>query len=292
MPSFLIITSTEDKASMNIREHFLKSDQFKFNKASLKWHENDLYQLESMEGSQSSKVYLGLTDERLIFLDDLKLKDIKLDFIIFASRHVSKTSRPSLLIHATGNWNDDADFGGAPNDLSKTSALLLKIGYESLIENVRSAQLSGFPIDMEVTHHGPTVLDKPLVFMELGSSIKEWNNLLAGKVVAESIINTIYSYEEVKHQYNRIGLGFGGTHYAPNFSRILLKNEIAFSFICPKYFIMDLDESKISLMMKNTVEKVDCFVIDWKGINSEGKQHLIPMLEKFDIPILKTKDFN
>ena len=292
MPSFLIITSTEDKASMNIREHFLKSDQFKFNKASLKWHENDLYQLESMEGSQSSKVYLGLTDERLIFLDDLKLKDIEVDFIIFASRHVSKTSRPSLLIHATGNWNDDADFGGVPNDLSKTSALLLKVGYESLIEKVKSAQLNGFPIDMEVTHHGPTVLDKPLVFMELGSSIKEWNNLVASKVVTESIINTIYKYERIDHQSNRIGLGFGGTHYTPNFSRVLLKNEIAFSFICPKYFIMDLDESKISLMMKNTVEKVDCFVIDWKGINSEGKQHLIPMLEKFNIPILKTKDFN
>jgi D-aminoacyl-tRNA deacylase len=292
MPSFLIITSTEDKASMNIREHFLKSDQFKFNKTSLKWHKNDLYQLESIEGSQSSKVYLGLTDERLIFLDDLKTKNIKLDFIIFASRHVSKTSRPSLLIHTTGNWNDNADFGGVPNDLSKTSALLLKMGYESLIENVKSAQLNGFPIDMEVTHHGPTILDKPLVFMELGSSIKEWSNLIAGKVVAESIINTIYKYERNYHQSNRIGLGFGGTHYAPNFSRILLKNEIAFSFICPKYFIMDLDESKISLMMKNTVEKVDCFVIDWKGINSEGKRHLIPMLEKFNIPILKTKDFN
>ena len=292
MPSFLIISSTEDKASMNIREHFFKSDQFSFNKTSLKWHENDLYQLESIEGSQSFKVYLGLTDDRLIFLDDLKLKNIELDFIIFASRHVSKTSRPSLLIHTTGNWNEDTDFGGAPNDLSKTSALLLKVGYESLIEHVKSEQLNGFPIDMEVTHHGPTVLDKSLIFMELGSSIKEWSNLIAGKVVAESIVDTIYKYEGNFYQNNRIGLGFGGTHYAPNFSRILLNNEIAFSFICPKYFIMDLDQSMINLMINNTVEKVNCFVIDWKGINSEGKKHLIPILEKFDIPILKTKDFN
>jgi D-aminoacyl-tRNA deacylase len=291
MPSFLIITSTEDKASMNIRRHFLDSGKFKFNKTSLKWSENDLYQLESTEGSQISKVYLGLTDERLIFLDDLNLSNFDSDFIIFASRHVSKTSRPSLLIHTTGNWNDDTSFGGAPNDLSKTSALLLKAGYESLIENTKSAQLSGFPIDMEVTHHGPTILNKPLVFMELGSSIKEWNNVLAAKVVTDSIVGTINKYEIISHQYSRIGLGFGGTHYAPNFSRILLNNKIAFSFICPKYFIVDLDESMLNLMIKNTVEKVDCFVVDWKGINSEGKQHLIPILEQFNIPILKTKDF-
>ena len=292
MPIFLIITSTEDKASLNIREHFFKSDQFKFNKTFLKWNKNDLYQLESMEGSHSSKVYLGLTDDRLIFLNDLKLDDFDSDFIIFASRHVSKTSRPSLLIHTTGNWNEDADFGGTPNDLSKTSALLLKSGYECLVENAKYVGLSGFPIDMEVTHHGPTILDKPLIFMELGSSIKEWNNKVAAKVVADSIVNTITKYETISHLDNRIGLGFGGTHYAPNFSRILLNNEIAFSFICPKYFIMDLDASMINLMIKNTVEKVDCFVIDWKGINSEGKQHLIPILEKFDIPILKTKDFS
>lgn len=292
MPSFLIITSTEDKASMNIRSHFLDSDKFRFNKTSLKWHENDLYQLESIKGTQKSKVYLGLTDERLIFLDDLKLTNFDSDFIIFASRHVSKTSRPSLLIHTTGNWNENTDFGGTPNDLSKTSALLLKVGYEALIKKTKSAQLSSFAIDVEVTHHGPTTLNKPLIFMELGSSIKEWNNTVASRVVAESIISTIDEYEMIDNCYNRIGLGFGGTHYAPNFSRILLKKEVAFSFICPKYFIMDLDESKINLMITNTVEKVDCFVIDWKGINSEGKQYLIPILEKFDIPILKTKDFD
>lgn len=292
MPNFLIITSTEDKASMNIREHLLKSTRFKFSKTPLKWHENYLYQLESLEETKTSKLYLGLTDARLIFLDDLKLNNFDIDLIIFASRHVSKTSRPSLLIHTTGNWNDDANFGGSPNDLSKTSALLLKAGYESLLENTKSARLSDFLIDIEVTHHGPTILDKPLIFMELGSSIQEWNNMAAAKVVSESIVDTVINYEIMSHQKNRIGLGFGGTHYAPNFSRILLNNDIALSFICPKYFIKDLDKSKINLMLKNTVEKVDCFVIDWKGINSEGKQHLIPILEVFEIPILKTKDFN
>ncbi|TFG25484.1 MAG: hypothetical protein EU533_01135 [Promethearchaeota archaeon] len=292
MPNFLIITSTEDKASMNIREQFLKSKQYTFNESSLKWHENKVYQMEPLKGAQCSTVYLGLTNEKLIFLDDLKLNDLKTDFIIFASRHASKASRPSLLVHTTGNWNDSADFGGSPNDLSEASALLFKAGFISLIESANFARLIDFPVDVEVTHHGPTILDKPLIFLELGSSKKEWGNIPAGKVVADAIINTVIKYEYLLSPNIKIGLGFGGTHYAPNFNRMLLNNEVAISFICPKYFIRELDDSMIKLMIENTFEKVDCFIIDWKGINSEGKSHLIPILEEYDIPILKTKDFN
>jgi hypothetical protein len=40
------------------------------------------------------------------------------------------------------------------------------------------------------------------------------------------------------------------------------------------------------------LEKVDYFIIDWKGTNSEDKKHLVPLLEKFDIPIRKTKSFS
>ena len=102
------------------------------------------------------------------------LEEINPELFIFASRHVSEASRPSFLIHATGNWDVNADFGGSPNDLSNTSALLLKAGFVSLTENAKSTQLSDFMVNVEVTHHGPTVLKKPLVFMELGSSKKEW----------------------------------------------------------------------------------------------------------------------
>jgi hypothetical protein len=43
-------------------------------------------------------------------------------------------------------------------------------------------------------------------------------------------------------------------------------------------------------MVNNTLEKVDYFIIDWKGTNSEDKRYLLPMLEDFNIPIKKTKE--
>ena len=286
---------------MNIRDKFLNERDYSFEETGSLWHEHPVFKLihipvndEEQPNLGEIEVYLGLTKEPLIFLNDLKLEEsnIRPDFLIFASRHTSKTARPAFLVHTTGNWGKEADFGGEPNTLSLTSALLLKAGYMSLIEKDLQTLLSDFSFDIEVTHHGPTKLDIPLVFMELGSSKVEWEIAEAGKFVATTVANTIYRYLELKNKgNNEIGLGFGGTHYAPNFQRLIETKNIAISFICPKYYIQELKSEMISKMIRNTSERVDYFLIDWKGTNSADKKHLIPLLEEFNIPIKKTKDF-
>jgi D-aminoacyl-tRNA deacylase len=194
---FLIVTSTEDIASMNIRENLLAL--FKFGETDAKWHKNQLFEfdLKSKFGNQFEKdrVFLGLTDEPLIFLNDLKLdqSQISPDLLILASRHRSEKGRPAFLIHSTGNWNEKADFGGNPQELSKTSAYLLKSGFLSLVAQYNLSKLIEFSIDIEVTHHGQTRTEKPLVFIELGSTEREWRIKEGGKVVAKSIIGSISS---------------------------------------------------------------------------------------------------
>jgi D-aminoacyl-tRNA deacylase len=286
---------------MNIRDKFLKAEHYTFEETDLLWHKNPVFKLivpvagdKKQSNNDEAEVYLGLTKEPLIFLNDMKLEDsdIKPDIIIFASRHTSKTARPAFLVHTTGNWGKNADFGGDPHTLSLTSALLQKAGFLSLIEKDLPTNLSGFSFDIEVTHHGPTSLGIPLIFMELGSSKVEWEIVEAGDSVANAIINTINKYIELTRKGNQqICLGFGGTHYAPNFQRLIESKNIALSFICPKYYIQELNVDLITKMIQNTSEKVDYFLIDWKGTNSADKKHLIPLLEEFEIPIKKTKDF-
>ncbi|MFW9826352.1 MAG: D-aminoacyl-tRNA deacylase [Candidatus Thorarchaeota archaeon] len=276
---------------MNIREKFLNSSGFDFKIVEFNWHDNPVFKLKGR--LQENEIYLGLTKEPLIFLNDLKLENSKLnpDYLIFASRHTSKTARPAFLVHTTGNWSKNADFGGAPQELSKTSALLHKAAFISLIEQVYPPTLNKFAIDIEVTHHGPTNLNKPLIFTELGSSKEEWKINDAGELLSNSIINTIQKFINYKEDFNQIiALGFGGTHYAPNFQRLIINKDIAMSFICPKYYIRELNEILIRKMIKNTSERVDYFLIDWKGTNSIDREHLIPILENFNVPIKKTKD--
>ena len=282
----------EDKASLNIREKFLNPKIFEFKETEHIWHNNPVFEL--INSLEDVITFLGLTKEPLIFLNDLKLNNttINPDFLIFASRHTSKTARPALLVHTTGNWSNNTDFGGDAQELSKTSALLHKAGLVSFIKKGLPTSLSNFSLDIEVTHHGPTRLEKPLIFMELGSSKAEWAIDDAGELIARIIINAIFKYLEfIKTDDQKIGLGFGGTHYAPNFNRLIREKNIAMSFICPKYYIQDLNRDLIEKMVKNTSEEVDYFIVDWKGTNSENKKHLVPLLEEFDIPIKKTKEF-
>ncbi len=286
---------------MNIRSKLINSKAYNFEKTEYFWHKNPLFEFKGFSGKSeeslnfnADQIYLGLTKESLIFLNDLNLGKSALnpDLIIFASRHRSEAQRPAFLAHLTGNWSSKAEFGGNPRELSLASALLFKAGFLSLLENSKCSVLANFSTDIEVTHHGPTTLEKPLIFMELGSTKEEWSIDEAGEVVANSIINAIYKYldfKEKKDQY--IGLGFGGTHYAPNFQRLVINSNVAMSFICPKYYIQELNRDLIAQMIENNLESVDYFIIDWKGTNSEDKKHLLPLLEEFDIPIKKTKDF-
>ncbi|MHA1350918.1 MAG: D-aminoacyl-tRNA deacylase [Promethearchaeota archaeon] len=284
---------------MNMREVFLSSKHYSFIETGTKWHENSLFRLEnsSFEGKyykflNENQIFLGLTTEPLIFLEKLRVGGTNLtpDLIIFASRHTSKTARPAFLAHTTGNWGKNADFGGKPQDLSKTSALFHKAGIESLREQIEKFNVPDFSLDMEVTHHGPTTLDIPLIFMELGSSKQEWLIKEAGELVANAIVNAVFKYLDFKEEKTQqVGLGFGGTHYAP---RLITNNNIALSFICPKYYIQELNENLIRMMIDNTLEKIDYFVVDWKGTNSQDKKHLIPLLEQFNIPIRKTRSFS
>ena len=287
---------------MNMREVFLNSKNYSFVETGEIWRENPIFRLDnsSFEGKYNNflnenQIFLGLTSEPLIFLEKLNVSgaNLKPDLIVFASRHTSVTARPAFLVHSTGNWSSSADFGGEPQDLSKTSALLHKAGFESLREQIENFNNPDFSLDVEVTHHGPTTLDVPLIFMELGSSKQDWSIKEAGELVANAIINAVIKYLDFKEDLTQqVGLGFGGTHYAPNFNRLITNNNIALSFICPKYYVQELNENLIKMMVNNTIEKIDYFIVDWKGTNSQDKKHLIPLLEEFDIPVRKTRSFS
>ena len=301
MPNFLIISSSEDIASINIRNKLINSKNYTFKELNNKWYGHNLFLLNKVgkdfikeEISLNNRVYLGLTDKSLIFLDDLKLEelDFKPDFLIFASRHASKSARPALLIHTTGNWGEEALFGGNSKEIAYSSAIFLKAGFLSLLESSRELEEGKFSIDMEVNHHGPTNHSIPLVFMELGSIKAEWNDQEAGKVVANAIIKTIEKYWIVKRKNPMIGLGFGGTHYSPKFKKLIINTNIAIAHICPKYFVQELNEEMIKQMIDKTIEsKIDYFIYDWKGLNAPDKSHLSQILKEFNIEIKRTKEF-
>ena len=206
--------------------------------------------------------------------DLIKLKDAEL--VIVASTHKSKAKVPMLNCHPPGNWGS-ADLGGKEKTLSIAPALYLRQGvleYQKL--KSENSKLQKYEVGMEATHHGPT-LDLPIMFVEVGSTEKEWNDKEACKAAAQVIMKLV----SVRPEKTEVAVGFGGGHYCPSFNKRL--NEIAFGHICPKYRAENLDETTILRAFNKTVPKPNKALLDWKGLNSEQKKNITSVLDKHKI---------
>jgi D-aminoacyl-tRNA deacylase len=256
---FSIISSEKDIAGMNIaavlKEKY--SDELKKNNAKL-----------------------HIIKEDTIFYDSADRLDA--DFLIFATRHQSKSGEKTLSMHFPGNFSK-AEFGGVDREFCTSAVSLLKQAFINLNEIGKD---SGYSITMEATHHGP-LLKKPVMFIEIGSREEQWHDRKAAEIIAKTIMKTILEYEKKGYE---TAIGFGGLHYCQNFNEIELSKNIALSHICPKYHVGVIDEEVILRMINSSDSKVSYALLDWKGIQSEDKQKLVGMLDKLGIVWKKTKE--
>ncbi|MBD3352782.1 MAG: hypothetical protein GF364_14940 [Candidatus Lokiarchaeota archaeon] len=330
---FWILTSTEDQASQTIKKHLLKHYDFEdypeTDESLPIWEGYHTFLLKKEKPDQTIldlvNIRLVQTDRPLIHadenLDTAQLQELyKAHFIIFASRHRSKSGIPALLTHTTGNWNDSDESGGSPNSIARSSGVLLRLAYKNLVKYENEYDLS-WRVDLEVNHHGPTELSSPLIFMELGSSKEKDTHKGGAAAVGDAIINTIQDYirfltektqikdyirnhekilqddlyfyikESLKPCKLNFSLGFGGSHYARNFSKVYDgDNTYYFSHIIPKYYIEDFSQEHLEMMISRSIEPIKSFTIDWKGVNSAQKQILIKLFDENDLKMVKTKD--
>jgi len=269
---YLVIASKKDTAGINITTNLSQ-----FRKSPL---------LSSMQNNAPNFDFY-FPEEEIIFTENLDLEKInKYDFIIFASRHKSEQKEKTLSIHAPGNFRN-ANFGGEPGRVCKSSALFQKQLFEKINQTATQYQLDKYKITLECTHHGP-LINKPCVFVEIGSTETEWKDKRAGFVVAKSIHAVIENFKE--NPYNEIAIAIGGPHYCPSFNKIQLESNIAISHVISQY-VFPLTEEMVKEALEKTQEEVDFVVLDWKGMGTaEQRQQALDILSKLYVSYKKTSD--
>jgi D-aminoacyl-tRNA deacylase len=261
---YAIITSEQDPAGINIREQLLNLFDFKEIADSVHKRHN---------------IRLYLIKGPTVYAEDLD-KKIDADFFIFATRHQSKEGVHSLSCHSPGNWSK-AEFGGKDNQLCIAPALMLKKAYLELKSHQDA--LPDHNITLEVTHHGP-LINKPIMFIEIGSTAEHWGNKKAGEAIAKTIMRII-EQPELKEQ--KIALAIGGPHYCNNFNKILERTDIAIGHICPKYSLENLDEQLIKQAIEKTKEDVNLILLDWKGLGKE-KARVKEIVDSIGMDVMRT----
>jgi len=200
------------------------------------------------------------------------------EILVIASTHRSSAGVNTLTCHSPGNWSS-ADLGGEPKTLAVAPALYIREALKELHKlKSERRELEKYEVSLEVTHHGPTP-NIPVLFVEVGSSKKQWQDLNACEAVADTIYKVL-SKKIRRPKSVPVVVGFGGNHYAPGFTRKTLENKLIPGHICPKYQADKLTEQMILQAFERTTPKPDFAAIEWKGLSGPQRKKILEILEK------------
>jgi D-aminoacyl-tRNA deacylase len=136
---------------------------------------------------------------------------------------------------------------------------------------------------IESTHHGPTSLKKPILFIEIGSTEKQWKDDNAANIVCRSLFKVITRKNEF---CEKVAIALGGNHYPTKFNKILLESEFGLGSIAAKHDIPYLDNFLIEQMVSRNIEEVTFAMVDSKGLGKE-KSRILSALDDVGIEVLR-----
>jgi len=266
--TILIIASRRDIAAQNIAKELTRAHVFSpvEDYSDLSQHENILLKNVETDGIHTNEVHLPSDTE----------------CVIFASRHRSESNEPTLTVHWTGNCTSRCDFGGKPKTLSYTNPPRLRAALLTL-DKCREKNRLNYAVSLEATHHGPTELKAPTMFVEVGSTEHEWNDPKAISAASEAI------WAAATTPVQGIpAVGFGGGHYCNKQSGALRTSGYAFSHIFSKYFFEEYDEDVVRTAFEKTLgEPCHTAVLDWKGIRGSERRLLLETLKGKKVDVVR-----
>jgi D-aminoacyl-tRNA deacylase len=271
----LLVASRKDTASLNIAKQILK--RYPFSVTGETFQENPTFSANINE----KKVTLIMLNDEAVNAQHLPQSFANSRLIVFISRHSSTSGMPTLSVHTPGNLGE-AELGGLPRKISISPATAMRNALKALMLFKEGMKLD-YEVSYECTHHGPS-LDMPTMFVELGSSPKQWRDSKAAEAVAHATMSAIGKFDVSE---KTAVLGIGGTHYNQRFTRMAVEGEAFFGHMIPKYAVPWIDAEMLRQCVEKTVEKVDCAVLDWKGIKSADKPQLLAALQEIGLSYKK-----
>ena len=200
------------------------------------------------------------------------------DGFIFLSKHAAESGVLALTCHSTGNFAE-AMFGGNNRQVAIPHPNIQKLYMQKLKKN--QSKFSEFDITIEATHHGPTALSKPTIFIEIGTTEKQWTDVN----LCESVAELVHKVLSQTIPENPVALCFGGTHYPSKFTAQLVDGKYALGTVIPKHALDDLDEELFFHILKqNSMATVA--LLDWTGLG-QNKQKVLDFLESTNLEVIK-----
>ena len=150
------------------------------------------------------------------------------------------------------------------------------------LDLAREREELNYAVTLEATHHGPTELGVPTLFVEVGSTEREYCDTAAGLAAAEAILAAA-----TRPMEGKVAVGFGGGHYCNKQSNAVREDGYAFSHIFSKYFFQDYDPLVVRMAFDRTMGSCRTAVLDWKGIRGAERAKLLEDLKQMNVEIVR-----
>ncbi len=228
-------------------------------------------------------IFLAGFDEDVLYFDFLD-EVFDVEAYIVLSRHRSSARIKSLTVHHTGNPGPRAEAGGNPFELSIAFPPMAKKLLSLVKKYADETKLSEeYDVTLEVTHHGPTSLKKPLVFIEIGSSPEEWVDERARKLIARVVADAVMT----PLPDCTPATGFGGGHYARKHTRVMLETEYCLGHIFSKHAMQETNESVILQGFEKSAPPSKAAIIEKKGVRSRERRMIEELATSRGLEIVK-----
>jgi len=268
-----VVVSRADEASVHVGDHLLEL-------ADWERREDDsrpdaagggtVYRLESGEdGGNSDSTTAGTVELRefeALHLDLERPADAfggpgsEPDLLVFVSRHSGETG-PLLTAHHTGNVGP-ADHGGEANRFARACPN----AHAQVLDALAARAPEGYEVGMECTHHGPSEVGAPSMFVEVGSGPAAWADPDAARAVARATLDLRgvpadrdpegtaggagRETDREPDRDRRHLLGVGGGHYAPRFERVARETDWAVGHVAADWGLDALAEDEYRRVME------------------------------------------
>jgi len=265
----VLVTSTRDEASATIAKGLLKNHDFESTKIAFK----------GKPVFQRGNLLLVTVDTELIDPPDLD-EYFNPRAYVFLSRHRSESGIPALTVHTTGNFTGDVVLGGRAREVGRVDPDLQK-NYLVALDR-RRKEIPDYDITIEATHHGPTSLKKPVLFVELGSSEGQWGDERAGAVVGDALVEAL----DQGRSWDKVAIALGGTHYPAKVNELLLTTDMAVTTVVSRHSLDGLDSEMFGQVIQKTTRFPRFVTVDWKGMGG-NKERVLGLAKQFALEVIR-----
>ncbi len=263
-----IVVSHADAASMHIGEHLRSLRDWETSGDETRPDDEGggtVYQIDSVELREFEALHLDIENVAAAFDDP--------DLLVFASKHAGETDE-LLTAHHTGNFGV-AEYGGEDGQFARACPG----AHKAVVSALQRHAPPDYEVGMECTHHGPTAVGVPSMFVEVGSAEPQWEDPDAAEAAARAILDLADEPADRPRENGtrRHLLGVGGGHYAPRFERVVRETDWAVGHIAANWSLDALAEwadtdAERDAVLERALAASAADYASWRGTGRTSRQ--------------------